>query len=162
MRLLRAAALAAALSGIPSTAHALATGRDPLEAAYAAGTIVLRGEAEPARLLAAGVTVHLAISLGWTVALDRAGVRSARRAPSQDSRSRSDLGLVGRRMPRIAALPLLPSLPIMPLSGRWPPGCRSGRRAAMRVHGLQPTEEGQWTETAPRRHRTSGRSQTRR
>ena len=87
MRLLRAAAWAAALSGIPSTAHALATGRDPLEAAYAAGTIVLRGEAEPARLLAAGVTVHLAISLGWTVALDRAGVRSARRAPSQDSRS---------------------------------------------------------------------------
>ena len=111
MRLLRAAAWAAALSGIPSTAHALATGRDPLEAAYAAGTIVLRGEAEPARLLAAGVTVHLAISLGWTVALDRAGVRSARRgALAGLAIAALDLGLVGSRMPRVAALPLLPQL----------------------------------------------------
>ena len=111
MRLLRAAAWAAALSGIPSTAHALATGRDPLEAAYAAGTIVLRSEAEPARLLAAGVTAHLAISLGWTVALDRAGVRSARRgALAGLAIAALDLGLVGRRVPRIAALPLLPQL----------------------------------------------------
>ena len=111
MRVLRAAAWAAALSGIPSTAHALAIGRDPLEAAYAAGTIVLPGATSPARLLAAGVTAHLAISLGWTVALDRAGVRSAGRgALAGLAIGAFDLGLVGRRMPRIRALPLLPQL----------------------------------------------------
>ena len=37
----RAAAWAALLSGAPSTLHALATGRDPLEAALAAGSILL-------------------------------------------------------------------------------------------------------------------------
>lgn len=111
MRVLRAAAWAAALSGIPSTAHALAIGRDPLEAAYAAGTILLPGETSPARLLAAGVTTHLAVSLGWTVALDRAGVRSAGRgALAGLAIGAFDLGLVGRRMPRIRALPLLPQL----------------------------------------------------
>ena len=111
MRVLRAAAWAAALSGIPSTAHALAIGRDPLEAAYAAGSIVLPGETSPARLLAAGVTAHLAISLGWTVALDRAGVRSAGRgALAGLAIGAFDLGLLGRRMPRIRALPLLPQL----------------------------------------------------
>lgn len=111
MRVLRAAAWAAALSGIPSTAHALAIGRDPLEAAYAAGSIVLPGETSPARLLAAGVTAHLAISLGWTVALDRAGVRSAGRgALAGLAIGAFDLGVLGRRMPRIRALPLLPQL----------------------------------------------------
>ena len=79
MRVLRAAAWAAALSGIPSTVHALATGRDPLEAAYAAGTILLPGETRPQRLLAAAVPVHLGISIAWTVVLDRAGVRGAAR-----------------------------------------------------------------------------------
>ena len=111
MRILRAATWAAALSGIPSTAHAFATRRDPLEAAYAAGTIVLPRETNPARLLAAGVTAHLAISLGWTVALDRAGVRSARRgALAGLAIAALDLGLVGRRFPRIRALPVLPQL----------------------------------------------------
>ncbi|NUT56131.1 MAG: hypothetical protein HOQ03_09135, partial [Thermoleophilia bacterium] len=61
MRVLRAALTAAALSGIPSTAHALATGRNPLEATYAAGSIVLPGETRPGRLVAAAVPVHLAL-----------------------------------------------------------------------------------------------------
>ena len=90
MRVLRAAVWAAALSGIPSTVHALATGRDPLEAAYAAGTILLPGETRPQRLLAAAVPVHLGISIGWTVALD--------------------LGLLGRLFPRIRALPVAAQL----------------------------------------------------
>ena len=111
MRVLRAAAWAAALSGIPSTAHALATGRDPLEAAYAAGTILLPRETRPARLLAAGTAAHLGISLGWTIVLDRAGVRGAGRgALAGLGIAALDLGLVGRRVARIHALPVLPQL----------------------------------------------------
>jgi hypothetical protein len=111
MRVLRAAAWAAALSGIPSTAHALVTGRDPLEAVYAAGTILLPGETRRGRLLVAAVPVHLALSLGWTVLLDRAGVRStARGAAAGLLIAALDLGVLGRRLPRVRALPLLPQL----------------------------------------------------
>lgn len=111
MRVLRAAAWAAALSGIPSTAHALATGRDPLEAVYAAGTILLPGETRPGRLLAAAVPVHLALSLGWTVVLDLAGVRgTGRGALAGVAIAAVDLGIGGRRYPRVRALPLLPQL----------------------------------------------------
>jgi hypothetical protein len=107
LRVLRAALYAAALSGIPSTAHALATGRDPLEAALAAGTIVLPRETRPTRLLAAAIPVHLALSLGWTVVLDRAGVRGARAGAAAGlAIAALDLGVVGRRLPRIRALPL--------------------------------------------------------
>ena len=77
-RTIRAGAVAAVLSGIPSTLHAVATGRDPLEATLAAGSILLPGEVRRARLLAAAVPVHLALSFGWTFVLDRAGVRTAR------------------------------------------------------------------------------------
>jgi hypothetical protein len=111
LRVLRAACAAAALSGIPSTAHALATGRDPLEAAVAAGTILLPRETRPVRLLAAAVPVHLGLSLWWTVVLDRAGVRGARAgAVTGLAIAALDLGVVGRRFPRIRALPLAPQL----------------------------------------------------
>ena len=111
MRILRAAAWAAGLSGLPSTAHALVTGRDPLEAAYAAGTLLLPDERRPHRLLAAAVPVHLALSLGWTVVLDRTGVRGARAgAVAGLAIAALDLGVVGRRFPRVRALPLLPQL----------------------------------------------------
>ena len=111
MRVLRAAAWAAVLSGIPSTAHALATGRDPLEPTYAAGTVVLRGETRHARLLAAAVPLHLALSLGWTLALDRAGARGAvRGAAAGLAIAALDLGVAARCFPRIRALPLLPQV----------------------------------------------------
>jgi hypothetical protein len=112
MRVLRAAVWAAALSGIPSTVHALATGRDPLEAAYAAGTMLLPGETRPQRLLAAAVPVHLGISIAWTVALDRAGIRGAARGSVAGlAIAALDLGLVGRRrFPRIRALPVAAQL----------------------------------------------------
>jgi hypothetical protein len=111
LRILRAALAAAALSGIPSTAYALANGRDPLEAARAAGSLVLRHEARHGRLLAAAVPVHLALSLGWTVALDRAGVRGGRAGAAAGLVIAAlDLGVVGRRFPQIDALPLLPQL----------------------------------------------------
>jgi hypothetical protein len=111
MRLLRVAVWAAAVSGIPSTAHALATGRDPFEAAYAAGTILLPRETNPRRLLAAAVPVHLGISLVWTVVLDRAGVRGARRgAVAGLAIAALDLGLAKRRFPRIRELPIGPQM----------------------------------------------------
>jgi hypothetical protein len=111
MRVLRAAAWAAALSGIPSTAHALATGRDALEAVYAAGTILLPDEERPGRLLAAAVPVHLALSLGWTVVLDRAGVRGGRRgALAGLAIAALDLGVIGARIPRIHSLPAAPQV----------------------------------------------------
>ena len=111
MRVLRAAAWAAALSGIPSTAHALVTGRDPLEAVYAAGTILLPRETRRHLLVVAAVPVHLALSLGWTVALDRAGIRSARGGAIAGLVGAAlDLGVVGSRLPRIRALPLVPQI----------------------------------------------------
>ena len=111
MRVLRAAAWAAVLSGIPSTVHALATGRDPLEATYAAGTVLLPGETRHARLLAAAVPLHLALSLGWTVVLDRAGARSAARgAVAGLAIAALDLSVAARLFPRVHALPLLPQV----------------------------------------------------
>ena len=99
------------LSGAPSTLHALATGRDPLEAALAAGSILLPRETRRRRLLAAAVPVHLALSLGWALALDRAEVRSARRgALAGLAIGVVDLSLAARVLPRIHALPVLPQL----------------------------------------------------
>ena len=107
----QAAAWAALLSGAPSTLHALATGRDPLEATLAAGSILLPGESRRTRLLAAAVPVHLALSLGWALALDRAGVRGAGRgALAGLAIGVVDLSLAARLVPRIRALPLLPQL----------------------------------------------------
>ena len=61
---LRAGAVAAVLSGAPSTAHALATGRSPFDSVRAAGTLLLPDERAPDALAAAGLVAHGAISLG--------------------------------------------------------------------------------------------------
>jgi hypothetical protein len=107
----RAGAWAALLSGAPSTLHALATGRDPLEATLAAGSSLLPGETRKTRLLAAAVPVHLALSFGWAIALDRAGVRGAGRgAVAGLAIAAVDLTLAAHFVPRIRALPLLPQL----------------------------------------------------
>jgi hypothetical protein len=111
MAVIRAAAWAAALSGIPSTAHALATGGDPLQAARAAGSILLPQERRAGVLLAAAVPVHLGVSLFWTLVLQHAGVRGARAgALAGLAIAGLDLGLAARRFPQIHALPLLPQL----------------------------------------------------
>jgi hypothetical protein len=55
--------------------------------------------------------VHLALSLGWTVVLDRAGVRGAGRgAIAGLGIAALDLGLAGRRLPRVGALPTVPQI----------------------------------------------------
>ena len=91
--------------------HALATGRDPLEAVLAAGAVVLPRETSRVKLAAAAVPVHLALSLGWTLALDRAGVRSARSgALAGLAIAALDLGVAACAFPRVRALPLGPQL----------------------------------------------------
>ncbi len=111
MRVLRAAAWAALLSGIPSTVHALASGRDPLAATLAAGALLLPGESRRTRLLLAALPVHLVVSLGWTFALDRAGVRTARSgAIAGLAIAAFDVGVLGRRYPRVRDLPLAAQL----------------------------------------------------
>jgi len=103
--------VAAALSGIPSTVHALATGRDPLEAVLAAGSILVPQGTSRAKLVAAAVPVHLALSLAWTLAIDRARIRTARGgALAGLAIAALDLGLTGSRFPRVRALPLGPQL----------------------------------------------------
>jgi deazaflavin-dependent oxidoreductase (nitroreductase family) len=110
---LAAGAVAAVLSGAPSTAYAFAAGRAPLEAALAAGTLLLPRERRPGRLLLAAAPVHLALSFGWAVALSlvlpRRGALAAA-AVGGLGIAALDLGVVGRRFPRIACLPQAPQV----------------------------------------------------
>ncbi len=108
-----AGAVAALLSGAPSTLHALATGASPLEATLAAGTLLAPRAQRPAVLLLAAVPVHVALSLGWALLLAR--VLPRRRPVASGTLAGLaiavvDLGVVGRRYPRIRALPLLPQV----------------------------------------------------
>jgi hypothetical protein len=96
------------VSGVPSTAWTLLRGEDVLDGARAAGAIVLPGERRTGVLLAAAGPVHLALSLGWAAAL--AAVLPRRRAPAWGMAAGAaiaaiDLGIVGRRIPAIRALP---------------------------------------------------------
>jgi len=110
---LRAGAVAGALSGVPSTVHAVATGRSPFDALRAAGTLLLADDAPPSAQAAAGVFAHGAISLGWGVVL--AAVLPRRRtvvwgALAGLAVAGLDLGVLSRRWPRIRALPTLPQV----------------------------------------------------
>lgn len=105
--------IAAAVSGVPSTVHALLTRADALEAACATGSLLLPSETRPSRLLLAAVPVHLAISLGWAAVLTGTIPRrggAAWGALAGLAIAALDLGLVGRRLPRIRALPLWPQV----------------------------------------------------
>jgi hypothetical protein len=110
---LRAGAVAGVLSGAPSTVHALATRRSPIDALRAAGTLLLADDAPPTALTAAGVVAHGAISLGWGVVL--AAVLPRRQAVVWGALAGVaiaglDLGVLGRRWPRIRALPTVPQV----------------------------------------------------
>ena len=105
--------LAAALSGLPSTAHALWRGHDPLDAALAAGTLLLPHEDRRGRLLAAATVTHVAISLGWAAVLartlpDRHTI--AWGIPAGLAIAGLDLGVIGRHLTRIRALPQIPQV----------------------------------------------------
>ena len=108
-----AGAVAAVLSGAPSTLHALATRSSPLEATLAAGTLLAPRTQRPAVLLLAAVPVHVALSLGWALLL--AHVLPRRQTVAWATIAGLaiavlDLGVVGRRYPRIRALPLMPQV----------------------------------------------------
>lgn len=105
---LHAGLVAAAISGLPSTAVALARGDDVLDGARAAGSLLLPREARTLPLLAAAVPVHLALSVGWAVVLERAVPRGREAAGcllGGLAIAALDLELIGRRLPRIRALP---------------------------------------------------------
>jgi hypothetical protein len=110
---IRAAAIAGVVSGAPSTVHALLSGGDPLEASLAAGTLLLPGETRRGRLILAAAAAHAGLCLGWTGIL--AVVLPRRRAiPAGAAAGLAiaglDLGIVGRRFPRIRALPVVPQV----------------------------------------------------
>ena len=108
-----AGAVAALLSGAPSTLHALLTGADPLEATRAAGALVLPRETRPLPLLAAALPAHAAISLAWgavlAVALPQRHTVTAG-AFAGLAIAAVDLGVIGSRLPRIRALPTAPQV----------------------------------------------------
>lgn len=106
-------AVASALSGAPSTAYALATGRDPLEAARAAGTL-LPGRARREGGAAAGLVAHVAVSAFWTAALATVLHPRGRLAGAVTGAAAGlaiaalDLGVLARHLPAVRALPQAP------------------------------------------------------
>jgi hypothetical protein len=110
---LAAGVVGAIVGGIPSTCHALATGRDPLEASYAAGAILRPHERRPGRLLISAAVAHGAISLFWGQVLVRVVPQRhpvLAGAAAGLAIAALDLGMVGRRIERVRDLPLAPQL----------------------------------------------------
>ena len=102
-----AGAVAAVVSGAPSTAATLVSGRDPLEAVRAAGCIV------GSPTLVGGAVVHTVVSLWWGVVLAAVLPRQRRAlwgVAAGGVIAALDLGVVARRFPRIRALPTLPQV----------------------------------------------------
>jgi hypothetical protein len=105
---LAAGLVAAVVSGAPSTIVTLLRGEDLLESGRAAGSILLPGERRTVVLLAAAAPVHLGLSLGWAAVLARVlprGREPALGAVGGLAIAALDLGVIGRRIPAIRALP---------------------------------------------------------
>lgn len=108
-----AGAVAWASSGLPSTLHGVAAGRDLLAPVRAAGTLVLAPERSGPTLVAAGAVVHTGLTLGWATLLalnlpERGTVPAG--AVAGLLIAVVDLGGVGRRHPAVAALPVAPQV----------------------------------------------------
>lgn len=110
---IRASVPAAVLSTVPSTLHAVLTGRDPLEAALAAGSILRLKEHERVPMVTAAVPVHLSLSVAWAIVL---AIALPRERPMAEGIAAGlliatlDLGVVGRRFPRVRALRIAPQI----------------------------------------------------
>jgi hypothetical protein len=137
---LRAGLAGALLSGAPSTAVSLLRGEDVLEGARAAGALLLRGEHRPLPLLAAAVPVHLGLSLGWAVVLERVlppGRETSGGLLGGLAIAALDLGVIGRRLPAIRSLPQ---------ARQWADHAVYGlvvgwMLARLRAPGMHPTDE---------------------
>lgn len=118
-RELAATAIAATLSGAPSTVHSVVTRRPVLATVRAAATLVRPSAADPgARLtaadLVAGGIAHGAVSMFWGSVLARTlprGRRAAWGAVGGIVIHAIDLGVVARLAPRLAPMTGLPQLP---------------------------------------------------
>jgi hypothetical protein len=104
-RVVAAGLAGAALSGVPSTVVTLARGEDLIDGVRAAGAIVLPRETRTPVLVAAAVPVHLALSLGWAAVLDAADAGPLGGLAFGLAIAALDLGVIGRRIPAIRALP---------------------------------------------------------
>jgi hypothetical protein len=97
----------------PFNGRRAAAGGDPLEATEAAGWILLPGETRRGRLLLAAVPVHLALSFGWAWTIAFVAPRG-REVPFGATAGLAiaglDLGVIGRRFPRIRALRPVPQV----------------------------------------------------
>lgn len=110
---IEAFAVAAIFSGGPSTAYALATGGDPLEATRAAGAMLVALDAPWPLLYGAAAVVHLSVSALWTLVL-------ARFLPTQRTYLAAalaavgiavlDLGILGRAFASLRPLAFGPQL----------------------------------------------------
>ncbi|WP_410596406.1 hypothetical protein [Amycolatopsis sp. lyj-23] len=108
----RAGAIAAVVSGIPSTVHALLTGRDILAATRAAGTLLPRRHNQPG--VAAGLVAHVIVSTGWTAVLT-ATARHHRLGATGGAIAgliiaALDLGIAAHAYPAVQALPRGPQI----------------------------------------------------
>jgi hypothetical protein len=108
----RAGAVAAVVSGIPSTAHALLTGGDVLAATKAAGTLLPGQRDRPG--VAAGLIAHVVVSAAWTGVLaaiarhHRLGAGGG--ALAGLAIAALDLGIAARAYPAVRALPRGPQI----------------------------------------------------
>lgn len=100
-----AVAVAGIVSGAPSTAHSLLTGRSVLAPTRAAGTLLGRPT------IVRGLVAHTAMSISWGAVLTRVlprGHRTGAGLVAGAAIAALDLGLVARRFPAIRALPQAP------------------------------------------------------
>ncbi|MEV4055287.1 hypothetical protein AB0J55_29140 [Amycolatopsis sp. NPDC049688] len=112
MKATRAGAVAAVVSGIPSTVHALVTDRDILAATRAAGTLLPGRRDRPG--VAAGLVAHAVVSAVWTSVLAAAARRHRLGAGGGAVAglviAALDLGIAARGYPYVRALPRGPQI----------------------------------------------------
>ncbi|MET8849160.1 hypothetical protein [Amycolatopsis sp. NPDC004625] len=112
MKAASAGTVAAVVSGIPSTVHALVTGGDVLAATRAAGTLLPGRRDRPG--VAAGLVAHVVVSAVWTGVLAAAGRRhrlgAGRGAVAGLAIAALDLGIAARGHPAVRGLPRGPQI----------------------------------------------------
>ncbi|MFJ9782353.1 hypothetical protein ACIRSS_22415 [Amycolatopsis sp. NPDC101161] len=111
-RAARAGAVAAIVSGVPSTAHALLEGHDVLAATRAAGSLLPGRRDRPG--IVAGLVAHVLVSTFWTGVLAaiarRHRLRPLRGAAAGLAIAALDLCVAGRTYPAVRALPHAPQV----------------------------------------------------